>query len=72
MTITLIILGSIAVGVTIFIMVILNTEHPPAVGMALALVIHPWTERTLFFVLGAVLFMEFVKTILKDQLINMH
>ena len=37
-----IIFGAISVGIAIFFMVILNAEHPPAAGLALALVFNEW------------------------------
>ena len=52
--------GAIAVGLSIFFMVILDLEHPPAASMSLALVIIPWSVEslviTILFVLGLSLF----------------
>ena len=38
-----ILFASIAVGIAIFLMVITNTEHPPAAGIAIGLVLNEWT-----------------------------
>lgn len=52
--------GAIAVGVSIFLMVIFDFEHPPAASVALALVITEWNVWsvvvTLVFVLGLCIF----------------
>ena len=37
-----IVLGALSVGLAIFFMVITDTEHPPAAGVALGLVLNPW------------------------------
>ena len=41
------ILGGITVGLAIFAMCVTDTEHPPAAGIALALVLNPWNGWTL-------------------------
>ena len=48
------IFGAIAVGLTMLAMVITNSEHPPAVTMALALVINSWTYRTILLTVLAI------------------
>ncbi len=66
-----IVCASLAVGVAIFVMVITNTEHPPASGMALGLVLNEWDYGTLLFILCAVLVLALVKTILKPFLMDL-
>lgn len=65
--------GSLAVGITIFIMTITNTEHPPAVGMALSLVISKWNYRTILIIFFCIVFISVVKWILmkKDLLMDL-
>ncbi len=63
--------GALAVGVAIFIMVVTNTEHAPAAGIALGLVLNPWNIQVLLFMIGAVLFVFTVKTIFGNYLINL-
>ncbi len=54
------IFGAIAVGVTMFLMVILNIEHPPAAGLALALVLNDWDFNTLLVIgLAIILILSF-------------
>jgi CBS-domain-containing membrane protein len=67
-----IVFGSLAVGISIFIMVITDTEHPPASGVALGLVINEWTFRTLIFILVGVFFLFLVKTLLKSILVDLQ
>lgn len=67
----LIISGGCAVGTAIFIMVLTNTEHAPAAGIALGLTLNEWNIKTLLFILGAVVFMLFVRKLLKPVLVNL-
>jgi CBS-domain-containing membrane protein len=67
-----IVFGSLAVGISIFIMVITNTEHPPASGIALGLVINEWTFKTLIFIIVGILFLLLVKTLLKSIIIDLR
>ena len=66
-----ILFGALAVGVAIFLMVVTNTEHAPAAGIALGLVINEWDGWTLLFILGAVVFLTVVKRLLRSVLINL-
>ena len=38
--------GALAVGLTMFLMVVFQVEHPPAAAFSLGLVLHPWTWMT--------------------------
>ena len=64
--------SSLAVGLTIFLMVITNTEHPPAAGLALGLVLNTWDISTLASVMVAVLLLTGVKVLLTPYLIDLH
>ena len=47
--------AALAVGLAIFVMTITNTEHPPASGVALGLVVQEWSYQAVVVVLvGAV------------------
>jgi len=70
-TTSLVIFGSIAVGFSIFIMSVTNTEHAPAAGIALGLVINKWDYITIIFIIAAVIWMFGIKTILKKYLIDL-
>ncbi len=67
----LILFGSIAVGLAIFLMVALNFEHPPATGLSLALVLNAWDIRTILFVFGAVLLLVLARRLLKASLVDL-
>ncbi len=43
--------GALSVGLSILLMSITNTEHPPAAGTALGIIAHEWTYQTIIFVL---------------------
>lgn len=66
-----VIFGALAVGVAILLMTVTNTEHPPAAGMALGLVLNQWDYSTVVFILAAVVFMTGVRHFLKGRLINL-
>ena len=60
--------AALAVGLSIFLMTITNTEHPPAAGTALGLVAHSWTVQTLIFVLACASALSLVRQLLKHWL----
>ena len=64
--------SALAVGLATFLMVITNTEHPPAAGFALGLVLNPWDLQTLFYVILAVSLLAFFKVVLRPYLIDLH
>ena len=68
---SLIVFGAIAVGVAIFIMAITNTEHPPAAGIALGLVINKWDLITIIFILCAITWLTSIRKILKPHLLDL-
>lgn len=63
--------GGIAVGLSSFLMVSTNSEHPPAAGLALGLVLQPWDFPTVFFVMGCVITLSVVKTVLRRVMIDL-
>ena len=67
----LVILGGISVGLAIFGMSISDTEHPPAAGIALALVLNPWNVWTLAVISGAVLILTLVRILFGRLLYNL-
>ena len=67
----LVIFGAIAVGVSIFIMAITNTEHAPAAGIALGLVINTWDYITIIFIIIAIIWMTTVKKLLRPYLMDL-
>ena len=59
---------SLSVGLSIFIMVITNTEHPPAAGTALGIVIQGWSYSTILFILITISLLSLIKYLLKSWL----
>jgi len=70
-TTSLVIFGSLAVGSAICIMAVTNTEHAPAAGIALGLVINQWDYLTIIFIIIAILWMATIKTLLKNYLMDL-
>lgn len=65
-------LGGLSVGLAIFLMVITNTEHPPAAGVALGFVVnHEWGAITVVGMMGAIAALAAVKRLLRPHLINL-
>ena len=65
-----VIFGGLAVGLAMFLMTITNTEHAPAAGMALALVLNPWKLETIVFIFASVLWLKFIKKLLRRHLMD--
>jgi CBS-domain-containing membrane protein len=70
-TLPLILLAATSVGVSIFIMTMLNTEHAPAAGVALGLVIQEWTIITIIFIIASIIWMTLIKNLLKNWMIDL-
>lgn len=63
--------AALAVGLSIMLMVATNTEHPPAAGVALGLVIDPWQWSAIAFVLLGALALSVIRVVLKPKMINL-
>jgi len=63
--------GAMAVGLAIFVMVITNTEHPPAASLALGLVLAEWRLVTVAVVLIGIVALCCLKRVLKPVLKNL-
>ncbi len=66
-----VIFAGLAVGLAIFLMVVTNTEHPPAAGLALGLVLGEWNSQTVLFILLGVICLVSLKRLLKPFLIDL-
>ena len=66
-----IILGALSVGMAIFLMVITDTEHPPAASVALGLVLNKWDYLTIVSVLCGIILISILKWLLKPVLRNL-
>lgn len=65
------IFGALAVGLTMFFMVILNFEHPPAAAAALGLVIDEWSLRALLVTVLAIFLILAYRHLFKRYMINL-
>ena len=70
-TTVLVIFGAIAIGFAIFIMALTNTEHAPAAGIALGLVINRWDYLTIIFIVLAIIWLTSVRLILRGYLMDL-
>jgi len=66
-----VIFGALAVGLSIFIMVVTDTEHPPAAGLALGLTVGECTHRTILAALIGIVSLSIVKRVLRPVLRNL-
>jgi len=63
-----ILIPSLSVGLSIFVMVITNTEHPPAAGTALGIVVQGWSYSTIVIILITISLLSMTKYLLKPWL----
>lgn len=66
-----IVFGALAVGLAIFLMVVTNTEHPPAAGLALGIALNDWRWQTIVLVLLAVVSLAVAKRLLRPLLVDL-
>ena len=66
-----VVFGAFAVGVAILVMTITNTEHPPAAGIALGLVLNDWNYGTIIVIASAILIMAIAKRLLKSRMTDL-
>jgi len=62
------VLYAVAVGLSIFIMVIINTEHPPASGLALGVAIRGYSLKVALTVITFSILLSIVHIIFKKQI----
>lgn len=65
------IFGALAIGLTIFGMVVLRAEHPPAAALALGLVLHEWSLMTIAITMIVIIVIAVVRHFLRDHLIDL-
>ena len=66
-----VIFGALAIGLATFIMVVTNTEHPPAAGVALGLVLQEWSPLTVVVVFVGIVLLWTIKRLLKPLLVDL-
>lgn len=66
-----VVFGAMSVGLAIFVMVITDTAHPPAAGLALGLIVNEWSLLTIAVVFVGIISLSVIKFILKPVLKNL-
>ncbi|MFV1997290.1 MAG: HPP family protein [Acidiferrobacterales bacterium] len=67
----LIVFSAMAVGSATLLMVVTDTEHSPAAGMSLGLVLNQWDHKTLLFIFFAVIAMAVLRKILHPYMVDL-
>ena len=66
-----VIAASLAVGISMLVMVLTNTEHPPAAGTALGLIFPGWELSTVMFIVLRALALSALRILLRPRMINL-
>ncbi len=66
-----IVLGSVAVGLAMFLMVTTDTEHPPGAAVSLGFVLNDWEPMTVVIVMAGILSISVIKELVRDRLIDL-
>ena len=70
-TLGTIVLCSVAVGLSLLVMVVFDTEHPPAVGTAIGVLVSGYSWAVAITVLGGAISLSSVKYLLRRRLKNL-
>ena len=63
--------AAVSVGIGIIIMVVTNTEHPPAAGTSLGLIIHGFDWSSVIFIIASTILLSLIRIILRHRMINL-
>ena len=63
--------GAIAVALAMFLMAITNTEHAPATGVALGLVINEWDLLTLGQIMSGIIIISMIQRLLRPWMMDL-
>jgi CBS-domain-containing membrane protein len=66
-----VVFGAVAVGVAMFVMVVTDTEHPPAAGLALGFVLNEFDHMAVVVTLVGIVLVSIIKAMLKPVLKNL-
>lgn len=66
-----VIYAALAVGFAIFLMTVTDTEHPPAAGVALGLVLNSWSYQTVSFIMVAVITLALLRRMLRKYMVDL-
>ena len=59
---------ALGVGLSVFLMAVTNTEHPPAASTALGVVVHAWSYPVVIFVLTFAICLALIRRVLRGYL----
>ncbi len=68
---SLVVFASLSVGLAIFAMVTTNTEHPPAAGLAMGLILNEWSYMTIFVAMAGIVSLCIIRYLFKSALRNL-
>jgi CBS-domain-containing membrane protein len=63
--------GAVATGLAMFVMVVTDTEHPPAAALALGFVLNEWNLITIFAVMSGITIIVLIKEALRGRLVDL-
>lgn len=63
--------GAIATGLSFFIMVTTDTEHPPAAALSLGYVLNDWDAGTVLVVFAGIAMLSLVKELVRPRLMDL-
>ncbi len=64
-------MAALSVGAGMLAMAVTNTEHPPAAGTALGLVIVGWSWSAVLFIMSSAVILSLIRLILRGRLVNL-
>ncbi len=64
-------IAALSVGLSILLMVMTDTEHPPAAGTALGLIIPGWSWSAVVFIICGALILSMMRLVLRPKLVNL-
>jgi succinate-acetate transporter protein len=64
-----IIFSTLAITIAVVLMLVINIEHPPALGLALGLVLDIWDLRTIICIITTIILMVAIKVLLRKKLV---
>ena len=67
----LVTVAALTVGLSMVLMVLTNTEHPPAAGAALGLVIHDWSLWSVGVIIVSAVALSILRAVLRPRLVNL-
>jgi len=68
---TQLVCGAVAMGLAFFLMVLTDTEHPPAAALALGYVLNEWDWGTVGVVMAGIAMLVVVKQIFREKLMDL-